>query len=767
MSQKFVTIFLLNPKQGTDGLVEKVEESLGYHNVGSQRRVMTMKLEDKKNQIQKSDGVLVILTQTTDIEYTPEIIDILKVASDLGRKVGITLLARNKKFEIPSSLTNTGFYWEPTKSLLQLEEVFRRVGILSGTEEPQITHKDSIIHEAAEAESPLKDKDAIQNSISDAPLATKIHSDHWSPDDYLGYERYAQTIEHIIRDQESKPPLTIGIIAPWGQGKTTLMRYVWRRFADEELIEKEQPHWRTQATPEQIKAWQEEKEEHDWPLPEERPCVWFNPWQYQSSEQIWAGMADAIIKQLVVRLPRLQQEKFWLQLQWKRIDKAAIRRDVHKALFTRLLPMGIFSLLSAVVAIYTFFNAPLDDGNSYVGITAALLAALSAGRALWKKGKEKQESIAKQLEPYLQSPDYSSKLGAFHHVNEDMQRVFDLLVKEQEPVLIFIDDLDRCSPQKAVEVIEAINLIMNARFRHKCYFIMGMDAEMVAAAIDVAYEKMHGKIPGKEQTFGSVGWYFLDKFIQLPFLIPTLRQEDKERLVGALFAELDQEQPEEIPQKEFLKIVEEKAAFPVAPDGEMEELLDKMSERRKAEFEAGFLEKRLEINRDSPEIQEQVKQYAAYLDPSPRSIKRFANLLRFHVSHQQLREVKGLDYADQGTLAIWLTLSLRWPQLVRWLQWTDERKFVHGYTETDHDAAGQPDPLHLTSKKPLEKAEALDKLLQAAQEEELEEAYLHWQRLSRSNEHLHWMGDKELLSLLHERYREESSLARAFECGVW
>lgn len=146
-----------------------------------------------------------------------------------------------------------------------------------------------------------------------------------------------------------------------------------------------------------------------------------------------------------------------------------------------------------------------------------------------------QESIPPLTEQLFKPPNYESKLGLFHEINSDLDRVMDLLVSPDLPLVIFIDDLDRCAHSRVVEVIEAINLMMNGRFRDRCYFILGMDAEVVAAALDVAYKDVHGKLSDRERQLGSVGWYFLDKFIQLPFVIPTLNQEDKEEYLSQLF----------------------------------------------------------------------------------------------------------------------------------------------------------------------------------------------------------------------------------------
>src|SRR6266545_2907721 len=57
-----------------------------------------------------------------------------------------------------------------------------------------------------------------------------ITRDYWTADDTLGYGQYADAITAFIRHQGTRPPLTIGVKAPWGAGKTSLMRMVQERL---------------------------------------------------------------------------------------------------------------------------------------------------------------------------------------------------------------------------------------------------------------------------------------------------------------------------------------------------------------------------------------------------------------------------------------------------------------------------------------------------------------------------------------------------------
>ncbi len=605
-------------------------------------------------------------------------------------------------------------------------------------------------------------------------IGGRAHADHPTADeekDWLGYRAYAQIISRIIQDPKSEPPLSIAVIGPWGQGKSSLMRMIQRRVktqAPDVDAGQQRP-----ATIRDILSWTRTRRNWFRRLSRKKnhpgksqkrisyPTVWFNPWEYQSTSQIWAGMADAIINQIVEHLPRLKREKFWFNLHLKRIDTQAIRQRIYRDGITRAMPwLAIFGItgiicasliltgaFSNVLAVLGFVSA----GGLITGITAFI--------------SNLQSGLGSVYDQYLQAPDYEKELGMFHHVNDDLDRVFDLLV--DQPAVIFIDDLDRCSPEKVVEVIEAINLIMNARFREKCYFVIGMDAEMVAAALDVAYHGMKGKFPGKEKNLGSVGWYFLDKFIQVPVVLPTMSERDKTLFLQKLFDDPSPRIPNardltshspEIKQaaREIL------ASAKTKDSGTMEQAREETRSRgTENELDEAILEQAYKATEDSEDIQQHVKEFATYLDPSPRGIKRFANLLRFYTAQQQLRETKSLPSAGTEALAKWLIITLRWPMLVRWLQWREDQGIFH---PINLDAFGQPQRI-LRSHIPEDKARVLDELVQEGPPDITDDPY--WQSLSQNNDHLPWMADKDLVRILTEKNRPEDQLSRAFECDVW
>lgn|GEM_PF-2398431 len=79
-------------------------------------------------------------------------------------------------------------------------------------------------------------------------------------------------------------------------------------------------------------------------------------------------------------------------------------------------------------------------------------------------------------------------------------------------LVIFLDDLDRCSPEAALTVLEAAKLFVGVK---NTVFVVGVDREYLLRSVAERYGTLHIEPDA-----------FLDKLIQFGFQIPPLRQQD-------------------------------------------------------------------------------------------------------------------------------------------------------------------------------------------------------------------------------------------------
>ena len=107
-------------------------------------------------------------------------------------------------------------------------------------------------------------------------------------------------------------------------------------------------------------------------------------------------------------------------------------------------------------------------------------------------------------------------------------------VRKDDPerrLVIFIDDLDRCLPHTAVEVLESIKVMLDVP---GFVFVLALNQEIVERAVEHHYGRDYG-IQGRD---------YLKKLVQLEFRLPPLRPQDVEEYARRLQQRLGQEESE-------------------------------------------------------------------------------------------------------------------------------------------------------------------------------------------------------------------------------
>lgn len=80
----------------------------------------------------------------------------------------------------------------------------------------------------------------------------------------------------------------------------------------------------------------------------------------------------------------------------------------------------------------------------------------------------------------------------------------------KDRVIMFIDDLDRLNPEKAVEILEVLKNFLDCE---NCVFILAIDYKVVSQGVKLKYNNVLDDDKGKA---------FFEKIIQLPFKVPVV-----------------------------------------------------------------------------------------------------------------------------------------------------------------------------------------------------------------------------------------------------
>lgn len=193
-----------------------------------------------------------------------------------------------------------------------------------------------------------------------------------------------------------------------------------------------------------------------------------------------------------------------------------------------------------------WFNAWRYEGREEIqsALIHAILRELTKGRTLLEDVKatferlKKGASVLKLAKTITKSaltlsPDFEGLLDSFKDESEKIAETMEQFEQDFENLLksvavsrivVFIDDLDRCSSEKVVEAFETIKLFLNTP---ETTFVIGADAPKIEQAIGTVYHVAEGTRP----TFARD---YLEKIVQLPFSIPEQRSRDVAAYVGML-----------------------------------------------------------------------------------------------------------------------------------------------------------------------------------------------------------------------------------------
>lgn len=161
-----------------------------------------------------------------------------------------------------------------------------------------------------------------------------------------------------------------------------------------------------------------------------------------------------------------------------------------------------------------------DKGKSKTAATAAK-SLLAVARAVAIGGA----SMVGQADTVKAAMDeYNASLPTGPH-SEDPSQVLEKLknsltelvgehIKDgHEKVVVFIDDLDRLVPIRAIELLEALKVFLDI---DNCVYVIACDYSVIVTGLKDKFGVSEGELKGRS---------FFDKIIQVPFKMPTKRYQ--------------------------------------------------------------------------------------------------------------------------------------------------------------------------------------------------------------------------------------------------
>jgi hypothetical protein len=177
-------------------------------------------------------------------------------------------------------------------------------------------------------------------------------------------------------------------------------------------------------------------------------------------------------------------------------------------------------------------QAQLDEVVAQVGELGRELAELNPGQRLYTFVAERAAS-----------DEYRRQLGLISTIRKDLKELVRLMGEwEKDPqapapierIVLYIDDLDRCSPEQVVEVLQAVHLLLALEL---FVVVVGVDPRWLLRALRGEYRAMlTGKAtaPDEDEWWQTTPQDYLEKIFNIPFALPRMSTSSFDLLVRSL-----------------------------------------------------------------------------------------------------------------------------------------------------------------------------------------------------------------------------------------
>lgn len=213
--------------------------------------------------------------------------------------------------------------------------------------------------------------------------------------------------------------------------------------------------------------------------------LWFNTWQYSqfnSAEMLPVLLMQSLSVQLIKN---------------HRMYGLGKRKEVHEKLFK--------------------FGKTLSEIGARIGGNLTGLPFEKVLEAVYEGTSPERSSVV----------DLSSLREEFETIVEEyLDELKNLKYSHTDRLVIFIDDLDRLEPERAVELMECMKVFLDCP---QCVFVLAIDFEVVSRGVNSKYSGS-GELKLDERKARA----FFDKIIQVPYRMPIATYDIEQVLRDAL-----------------------------------------------------------------------------------------------------------------------------------------------------------------------------------------------------------------------------------------
>lgn len=304
-------------------------------------------------------------------------------------------------------------------------------------------------------------------------------ADNETNEDLLGFSIHASLIKNVITNDKNLP-VTLGLYGDWGSGKSSVLKILEKQLSEEE------------------------------PYKDDTIVIYFDGWIFEGYDDAKSALMQEIVSQLI--------ENKTLKNEVKEKVKSKGKNVLRSINWMRTLQWSVKNLVLPGVAAYA-------------------TGGLSLASFLVSKFQENQERLLENLtgdkavdylDDLLKSKRQHTEINAVRDFRKQFQELIEATGKER--LVVLIDDLDRCTPRRIIDNLEAIKLFLNV---DKTAFIVAADEYIVSCAVKREYSRFTQE--ENKDNKGDIGTAYMEKLIQIPYKLPRLTHKEVETYISLLF----------------------------------------------------------------------------------------------------------------------------------------------------------------------------------------------------------------------------------------
>lgn len=350
-----------------------------------------------------------------------------------------------------------------------------------------------------------------------------------------------------ISKDDKLSPATIGVYGDWGSGKSSLMKMVKKNLDADDKT----------------------------------LTVEFNGWLFEGYEDAKTALCGTILDEMLKHEKRFAKAKDKIKSLLDKVDGGK--------LLSKGVKYGLDFLLTGGIGTVTELT---------------LTGLISAVKQ--KSGDVSEDDIKKVIDAFKAE---DTKRAEIKNFRKSFKEVFEKCTGER--LVVFIDELDRCTPDTVLDIFEAIRLFL---YVSGTTFIIGADERLVSYAVKSKYKD----IPGHDIDISKE---YLEKLVQYPVKIPQLNESEVKQYITCLLL-----------QNEELDMQKVADALPKLHINE-EFTIDTVKTATGTEP--------TESVKDAFDLSNQIySALATLMKGNPRHCKRFFNTLMMRIALAERRDIK-------------------------------------------------------------------------------------------------------------------------------